>query len=225
MLHLFLFIEPSPDQCKARNEECISLRCPYGITRSYDQDGCERCECENPCRGYICPDDSQCAVDIQSDPRSGSTFAPVCRKSIINFVQFFNMNRSNSIIHLCFLVNKPGECPRLGNSSRCDRECYTDADCRGDNKCCVAGCGHVCVAPHDVGRLTSTTPEAPQRRPEQPGEQAPVLEEVPQEEIDVIQPEGGVATLRCFATGYPLPTVTWRLGSIIVRSFFFLIKN
>lgn len=57
-----------------------------------------------------------------------------------------------------------------------------------------------------------------------PGAQAPALEEIAQEEIDVIQPEGQVATLRCYATGYPLPTVTWSLGAIIVSFQIFKFK-
>lgn len=35
----------------------------------------------------------------------------------------------------------------MANSSRCDRECESDADCRGDKKCCAAGCGLNCVPP------------------------------------------------------------------------------
>lgn len=118
-----------------------------------------------------------------------------------------------------FAVNKPGECPRLGNSSRCDRECYTDADCRGDNKCCVAGCGFVCVSPEDAHDTLLSTAAPPYRPQHQEGDQrpaAPALVEKPREEVDVVQSEGGIATLKCFATGYPLPTVTWRRGSIIV---------
>lgn len=115
-----------------------------------------------------------------------------------------------------FSVNKPGKCPTfsIGSSTRCDRECYTDADCRGDSKCCVSGCGQVCVSPSEIA-VTHAPLDNP-RPVVHPGAQAPALEEIAQEEIDVIQPEGQVATLRCYATGYPLPTVTWSLGAITV---------
>lgn len=116
---------------------------------------------------------------------------------------------------MIILVNKPGRCPSLGNNSRCDRECYNDADCRGENKCCVAGCGYICVLPAETS--VTSAPEPAQPPIYYPGSQAPQLEDRPQEEIDVVQPEGDVATLRCFATGYPLPTVTWRRGQVIVR--------
>lgn len=74
------------DPCRTQFEECNNLRCPYGISRTYDSNNCERCECDNPCHGYLCPEDSKCAVDVQADPQLGSTFAAVCRKGncIIN---------------------------------------------------------------------------------------------------------------------------------------------
>lgn len=107
----------------------------------------------------------------------------------------------------------------MSNNSRCDVECYTDADCRGDDKCCSNGCGQLCVAPssaydHDQGQVISTPRSYYPEQPQQPKQVA--LEEKTPEELDVVQPEGHIATLRCFATGYPLPTVSWRRGSIVV---------
>lgn len=56
-------------------------------------------------------------------------------------------------------VNKPGECPQLGNNTLCDRECYTDSDCREESKCCASGCGFVCVAPADNATRTTEAPK------------------------------------------------------------------
>lgn len=68
--------------------------------------------------------------------------------------------------------------------------------------------------PEEYG--VTSAPEPAQPPVYYPGAEAPQLEDRPQEEIDVVQPEGDVATLRCFATGYPLPTVTWKRGQVIV---------
>lgn len=83
--------QPSREElCRAKIEECNALRCPYGISRTYDENGCEHCECENPCRNHECPEDSKCAVDLQADPEIGSTFTAICRKGKNNYSKNFN---------------------------------------------------------------------------------------------------------------------------------------
>lgn len=70
-----------PDTCQQYNEACNRLNCPYGISRSYvPDDRCERCECDDPCRGHPCLDDAQCSVDITPDPQLGTAFTPICRQ-------------------------------------------------------------------------------------------------------------------------------------------------
>lgn len=177
--------------CEVYDEECRNLHCPYGVARSYDSSGCERCECENPCRDYHCESHQECAIDIQSHAEYGSQFVPVCRETV-----------------------KPGRCPEVRNDTRCDDEqgveCYSDANCRGDKKCCVDGCTYVCMSPEYEHR-----PRPPTRRPHT-GAAPPVLGHAPQEEIEKEATEGGHAVLRCFATGFPPPTVTWMKDAVIV---------
>lgn len=117
-------------------------------------------------------------------------------------------------------MNKPGRCPVLSNSSsqRCDRECDTDADCRDAKKCCSAGCESVCVHPSENEAITQAPEEHANTPAYYPGAQAPALESIPEEQVNVIEPEGQVATLRCYATGYPLPTISWKRNAIIVSN-------
>lgn len=132
------------------------------------------------------------------------------------------------IIFNIFLVNKPGDCPALLNNTQCELECYTDADCRDDSKCCSNGCGQVCIPPElyreqpsYVSTTPATVPRYPDNTPQVPQIPAPVvLEEKTDEELNVVQPEGDLATLRCYATGYPLPTVSWKRDSVVVCSNF-----
>ncbi|XP_053670896.1 papilin [Anopheles nili] len=179
--------------CEQYETECSQLGCQYGLAKSYDPaNGCERCQCNDPCADYYCPPGTQCVVDVQgAEPAvgSGSEFVGVCRPS-----------------------QKPGECPQLGNATtHCNIDCHSDADCRGNNKCCQAGCARLCINP-------VTRPAVPSG-PVQPGVPTPtVLENVPEEEMDIKSEEGGTATLRCFATGFPPPSIQWRKGQITLNT-------
>ena len=44
---------------------------------------------------------------------------------------------------------KPGLCPnpRPGQVGLCVKACFGDGDCKGADKCCSNGCGHVCKKP------------------------------------------------------------------------------
>jgi papilin len=187
----FIGVAPQPGNCEQFSRHCESLRCPYGLRKSYDG-SCERCECEDPCGDYECPIDSKCSVDV-TDQQGETVFVPVCRK-----------------------FKKHGQCPRLEQlSDSCEAECHDDADCRGDYKCCSAGCSNICSAPIDDRARPPTHP--PHHHPEA---KAPELEEVPEEDLQPVAREGGVATLRCFATGFPPPSITWKRGGIEVNFFF-----
>ena len=70
------------DKCQAASLECTVLQCPYGVERFVDSDVCERCQCHDPCKDYSCPDQTQCAVDLYQNPRTGETeYRGVCRPS------------------------------------------------------------------------------------------------------------------------------------------------
>ncbi|XP_021693567.1 papilin isoform X5 [Aedes aegypti] len=177
------------DPCESYNEECRQIHCPYGIARSYDPNNdCERCSCEEPCAAVRCPAGTECAVDLQSDYRDGATFVAICRPT-----------------------SKEGECPRLANATVCQDACRTDADCRSDNKCCQAGCATVCVPP--VEPPAEPVPSYPTGEAAAPG-----LETVPDEDLDIKSEEGGIATLRCYATGFPPPSIRWKKGEVVLNT-------
>ncbi|KQS52137.1 papilin isoform X5 [Drosophila erecta] len=184
--------EIGQNPCDTFDAECQELRCPYGVRRvaARSQPECTQCICENPCEGYNCPEGQQCAIDVaSSDDRQ---FAPVCRD-----------------------IYKPGECPALSaNASECARECYTDADCRGDNKCCSDGCGQLCVHPARPTQPPRT--QAPVVS--YPGDVITALEPKEAQELDVQASIGGIAVLRCFATGNPAPNITWSHKNLVINT-------
>lgn len=175
--------------CDSFITHCNTLRCPYGLLKSYDG-VCERCECEDPCKDYDCPIDSKCSVDVQ-DQGGATVFVPVCRK-----------------------FKKPGQCPRLEAAANCEVECHDDADCRGDYKCCSAGCSNICTRPMDE-RVRPTQPHR-----HHPEASAPGLDDVSEEDLNPVFREGEAATLKCFATGFPPPSITWKRQGIEVSFIF-----
>ncbi|XP_055921966.1 papilin isoform X3 [Eupeodes corollae] len=186
--------KPSVTKCESAVEQCRMLQCPFGVRSERGADGCERCDCFNPCADHTCSSEEKCTVDISSDPSSKTKFLPICRE-----------------------VNKNGICPKLSNSSDCRRECYDDADCRDDNKCCSEGCNHVCVRPYQPSlHPTTVTPIASRTEMIQPGESAASLEPKTSKEVEVTSSVGSTALLRCFATGNPPPVVTWKRGAILI---------
>ena len=51
--------------------------------------------------------------------------------------------------------SKPGFCPAVESDQlgTCQEECSNDDDCKGNQKCCSNGCGHVCTTPEYKGML------------------------------------------------------------------------
>lgn len=174
--------------CEAARRECGTLRCPYGEARKVDASGCERCSCYDPCEGMVCHPGQQCGIELVRE--ATMQFRPVCRA-----------------------INKPGDCPAVTTGS-CSTDCYSDADCSGDAKCCYNGCGQSCVQPSSEAAPMSTAPPPQPQPPQQPYEEASPQVQVPEPQVTAA--EGGFATLRCIATGYPLPTVTWRKDSVTI---------
>lgn len=116
-------------------------------------------------------------------------------------------------VAVCRQNDKPGRCPRIQRApEECERECYDDADCRGDYKCCDAGCSQICTAPEDERFILSPTSPPRQTEPDRPTE----LQDVSEEDLRPVAREGDVATLRCFATGFPPPSISWKKGGLEV---------
>ncbi|KAJ9585100.1 hypothetical protein L9F63_020556, partial [Diploptera punctata] len=180
--------KPEEDPCEAAKSECQTLRCPYLVEKFLDSDLCEKCQCHDPCRDQVCPDGTQCAVDLFQNPRTRDTeFRAACRPT-----------------------DKPGSCPRFSVSAEnCVTECKTDADCTGNNKCCHSGCVSSCLSPVFGEPLTTEGPREPAAAERPRIENATVASRIQAE-------EGTYVTLKCSATGNPIPTITWKKGSIVI---------
>ncbi|RLU15132.1 hypothetical protein DMN91_013019 [Ooceraea biroi] len=175
------------DQCAEAKEECNIIRCPYGKEQYVDPQDCERCRCVDPCRAQICPDGTRCTITLVAT-QDGTEYKSVCQS-----------------------ITKPGHCPRVSNSTRCEQECVTDADCPGESKCCDSGCGTSCLEPApEEPPATTLRPVTP---PQYGGEPAAIQQP---EEPRVSAQEGGYVTLKCVALGTPRPTITWRKDTTLI---------
>ncbi|KAF3430423.1 hypothetical protein E2986_10746, partial [Frieseomelitta varia] len=178
------------DPCTEAREECNTIRCPYGKEAFVDSQDCERCRCVDPCRTQICPDNTKCAITLVAT-KDGTEYKGVCRS-----------------------VTKPGQCPSVSNSTRCEQECLTDADCAGEMKCCNNGCGASCLEP-PAEDVPATSPRVPVTVPPVGAEPASIKQP---EEPKVSAQEGGYVTLTCIALGNPKPAVTWRKGTTLIAA-------
>ncbi|XP_036145237.1 papilin isoform X3 [Monomorium pharaonis] len=174
------------DQCAEAKDECNIIRCPYGKEQYVDSQDCERCRCVDPCRTKICPESTRCAITLVAT-QDGTEYKGVCQS-----------------------IAKPGQCPRVSNSTRCEQECVTDADCTGERKCCNSGCGTSCLEPAPEELTTSRPTVTP---PQYGGEPAMIQQP---EEPHVSAQEGGYVTLKCIALGTPKPIITWRKDTTLI---------
>lgn len=68
------------------------------------------------------------------------------QKSLKNM--FLILNENSLTLTFDILAEKPGVCPSTdGKIGICIEGCSDDSDCKGFQKCCSNGCGHVCLTP------------------------------------------------------------------------------
>ncbi|XP_034936854.1 papilin isoform X2 [Chelonus insularis] len=177
------------DPCSDQEDQCNVIQCPYGKEAFVDEQNCERCRCVNPCRSVQCSEGSQCSITLVASPSGGTEYRAVCRTT-----------------------TKPGQCPQVSNSTRCERECSSDADCPQDWKCCDNGCGTSCLEPaleqpppvpvHNITAPPHGAEPAAIQQPEQP---------------HVSGEEGGYVQMKCIATGNPKPVLTWKKDATVIN--------
>lgn len=120
-----------------------------------------------------------------------------------------------TIIIVISTATKPGRCPHVSNSTRCEQECGTDADCTGEWKCCNNGCGTSCLEPAPSGQAVTYASVYNETAPQYGGEPAAIVQP---EQSEVTGEEGGYVSMKCIATGNPRPIITWKKDTIVVRT-------
>ncbi|XP_017784218.1 PREDICTED: papilin isoform X2 [Nicrophorus vespilloides] len=186
-----------PNLCLEEQETCNTMKCAYGRKSSIDENMCTKCSCYDPCEGQVCDENSQCGVDI-------------------------NMNRTSeqdaSYVPVCRLISKPGSCPAIQeNPEQCNNECYNDAGCLMDLKCCSTGCGMACVAPYSQPAELVTA----NYQPAYTDPSVNIGYYPPQINYEIYKPEvtgkeGDMVTLDCAVRGNPNPKITWRKDNLLI---------
>lgn len=120
---------------------------------------------------------------------------------------------------MVYSVTKPGRCPTVSYSTRCEKECETDAECPGEHKCCDNGCGTSCLEPASEEPLVTSPPTYNLTAPPYGAEPAAIQQPT---EPHVSGEEGGYVSMKCIATGNPTPIITWRKDATVVSQFFFV---
>ncbi|XP_031784533.1 papilin isoform X3 [Nasonia vitripennis] len=185
--------QDTKDPCAEATEHCHQLHCPYGQEDYVDSQNCQRCRCNEPCQSVQCPEGTKCAVTLVGS-RDGTAYRGICNP-----------------------VTKPGKCPVVSNSTRCEIECYTDADCSGEQKCCRSGPCTSCLNPATEEVIATPPPYAPSEQEAIPPGAAPAKIEQP-ESPNVSAQEGGYVTMRCVVIGTPTPIIVWRKDAKIIGS-------
>ncbi|XP_048510814.1 papilin isoform X3 [Athalia rosae] len=177
----------SKDPCRDARVECETIRCPYGKEEYVDSDDCQRCRCADPCSTERCPEGTRCAITLTVE-RGTNIYKGICRPT-----------------------TKPGNCPSVLNSTTCEEECSSDADCPEDYKCCSNGCGTSCLQPAPTEPVTTTF------EPVTVLDAEPVPASVKEPENSrPSAPEGGYVILQCITSGNPRPIISWRKGVSLI---------
>ncbi|GAV00689.1 hypothetical protein RvY_11503-2 [Ramazzottius varieornatus] len=168
-------------------------QCPYG----YENDGssCPTCRCREPCRDVQCPAYAICQVTTLPNGEHVGTCAS--------------------------RLERPGTCPSLEDipPGSCTRQCGTDNDCRGSQKCCSNGCGSECMTPSELVEqpLTSAVQPPPPPFREPPVGNGPYAAYITPGPRDLRGEPGQTLTLPCQAHGEPEPQVFWQHNNDTIR--------